>query len=57
MADQQQKSTSALVDKRLELAIRSAELQLEVLKLNRELLNAGHSVTDLQNLGMVAFCW
>jgi len=56
MADDKEKG-SQLYDKRLELQVKMTELQLEVLKVNRDLLRQGHSIGDLVQLGQLAFDW
>ncbi len=57
MSNTKDPKTAELHDKRIEIGIRAAELQLEVMKINRELLKAGHSVEDLAALDRVAFAW
>jgi hypothetical protein len=57
MATAKDPKTQELHDKRMEIGIRAAELQLEVLKINRELLKSGHSPEDIAALDKVAFAW
>lgn len=48
---------AALFDKRLEVGVQLAELHVQVLKINRELLKAGASVDEIGSLNDKAFCW